>query len=114
MILIGLVVYRQVNRLLVLEKKKFDELSLDKTELENEVQRRTEELAQKAEIVLRANKELEDSNILLKATNQQLHSANVRTTQVLNRITEIERSNIRKLKHLFNHPSINQDLRRQV
>ena len=101
---------RYLNRLARLEEKNLGELRVNQERLESEVKRRTMELASKAEQVSSANQELEDSNVLLKATNHQLHSFHARTTQILNRLNEIELSNIRALKRLFKSPEMNPEL----
>ncbi len=111
LILVALVVSKHMSRLKMLENERFEKLEMNRVRLESEVEKRTLELAQKAKIVLKSNKELEDSNLLLKATNQQLQNANVHTTQVLNRISQIERQNIKKLKQLFNHPTVDHNLK---
>ena len=101
---------RYLDRLAKLESKNLSELRLNQERLESEVKRRTMELATKAEQVTQANQELQDSNILLKATNHQLHSFHARTTQILNRLNEIELSNIRSLRRIFLSDKMDREL----
>ncbi|NRA64637.1 MAG: hypothetical protein HRU19_09150 [Pseudobacteriovorax sp.] len=103
---------RYLDRLSNLEKKNLEELKLNQERLESEVKRRTLELARKAEQISKANQELGDSNTLLEATNNQLHSSHARTTQVLNRLNEIEGSKVRSLRRIFSHESMDSELKK--